>query len=181
MCADSGSVLIAGDDEGRVARVAGALAGVQSVRTFVTTDHESWPTTDVEVVLFLGRATADDPALGALPDDAGRILVLEDADEYDRDHQAAYDRVLLEPLIPDDLRSTVTSLARRVRYGRRLQECAELATRCGRVESNGNGGVMVEPHQLRDEIADAKAEIDSLVAEFSTEDFRQAFQTLAAD
>lgn len=180
MRTDGGTVLIAGASEDRVTRTASHLAGEVAVRTFVPTDDETRPSTDVEVAVILDRNVADDPSLDTLPDDVERVLVFEDG-EYDLDRHESCESVLVEPLAPGDLRSTVTSLARRVRYDRRLRECAELATRHGRVEANGNGGVPTDFPQVPEEIADAKAELDGLVAEFSSEDFRQAFRALAAD
>lgn len=178
MCIDSATVLVAGGSEERVVRVADLLAGALSVRTFVATEGENRSATDVEVVVFADRA-ADPDAVEPLPDDCARVAVFEDSDAFDHDQSAAFDRVLVEPLVPDDFRTTVASLARRVRYDRRLRECAELAARCGRTPESG--GPPTEPPHLCDEIVDAKAELDGLVEEFSREDFRQAFQTLAAD
>lgn len=181
MTADGSTVLVAGVTEDRVGRVANWLAGSLPVRTFVTTGNESRPPIDVDVALFADVASVDDPTLETLPADARRVVIVEDADGYESCLHEEFDRVLVEPFIPDDFRSTVTALARRVRYDRRLRECAELAARCGQLESNGHGQESVEPQQLREQVADAKAELDCMVAEFTSDDFRQAFRALAAD
>ena len=181
MYADSGTVLVAGGSEKRVARIADLLADSLSVRSFVTTDDGDWPTTDVVVVVYVDGIVADHAALETLPEDTAHVAVFESADAFDSVRPATFDCVVIDPAVPDDLPSTVVSLARRVRYDRRLRECAKLAAECGQVESNGNGRSTSEPKQVCEEIADAKAELDGLVAQFTSEDFRQAFQTLAAD
>lgn len=180
MTADGGTVLVAGTTEDRVERVSDWLAGSLPVRTFVTTGGESRPPTDVDVALFADGGSVDDPALETLPA-AARCIIVEDADRYEGSLHEGFDRVLGEPLTPDDFRSTMTALVRRARYDRRLRECAELATRCGQLESDGRGQASAEPQRLRKQVADAKAELDCMVAEFTIDDFRRAFQTLAAD
>lgn len=181
MIADGGTVLVAGATEERVERVADWLDGSLPVRTFVTTGGESRPPTDIDIALFADRGCVEDPTLETLPTDARRVVIVEDADRDEENRHEAFDRVLIEPVAPEEFRATVTALARRVRYDRRLRECAELATRCGRLESNGHERASAEPQRLREQVADAKAELDSMVAEFTTDDFRQAFRALAAD
>lgn len=180
MTGDGPTVLVSGTERDRVSEIASTLDSRFAIRTNVTTDAEGWPTVDEDVVILVGGANWDN-SLGSQPDDAACVVVYEDADNLDGDHSADCDHVLVEPLLADNLESTVASLARRVRYDRRLQECAELATRCGQTESIRDDGTTDEPQKLRKRVEDITAELDGLLAEFSNDDFRQAFRTIAAD
>lgn len=180
MTGDGPTVLVSGTERDRVSEIANTLDSRFAIRTNVTTNGKNWPTVDEDVVILVDGADCD-RSLGSQPDDAACVVVYEDADDVDGGHSAYYDQVLVEPLLSETLDSTVASLARRVRYDRRLQECAELATRCGQAESMRDGGATAETQKLRKRIENMTTELDGLLAEFSNDDFRQAFRTIAAD
>lgn len=180
MTGDGPTVLVSGAERDRVSEIANTLDSRFAIQTNVTTDTGCWPTLDEDVLILVDGPNSD-RTLESHPDDAACVVVYEDAADFDGGNPADYDQVLVEPLLPDSLASTVASLARRVRYDRRLQECADLATRCGRAEVMSDGETVDEARKLRKRVDDVTAELDGLLAEFSSDDFRQAFRTIAAD
>lgn len=178
MTVDGPSVFVSGPPD-RVGEIERTLADQFTVQTCHPID-ERCPTTNVEVVV-LADGTGPEPSPESLPNDAAQIAIFDSDAHFDGDRPAAYDRVLVEPLVADDLESTVESLARRVQYDRRLKECADLATQFGQAEATCDDGTVEETRELRTRVEAVTAELDKLVSEFSSDDFRQAFRAIAAD
>lgn len=178
MTVDGPSVLVSGPPD-RVGEIERTLADQFTVRTYHPAEDRC-PTTDAEVVVY-ADGTGPERSPEPLPNDAAQVAVFEESDDFERERPATYDRVFVEPLVPDDLESTVESLARRVQYDRRLKECADLATQFGQAEATCDDGTVETTCELRKRVEAATAELDRLVSEFSSDDFRQAFRTIAAD
>lgn len=180
MTVDEANVLVVGEDGRRVELLSHWLADTVNITPLVSCVLDGLSVANVDVVLLADAAPAP-KIVTELPADTRTIVVLEEPVDRDQWNDGPYDHVLVEPLNPEQLRETVRSVLRQVRYDRRLRECAKLAAELGRAKITARAEPVDNSIHLRREVASTKAELDDMVAEFTDDDFRHAFQTITAD
>ena len=178
---DGANVLVTGQDENRVSQIIEWINEFPLLRT--TTSDGEMHSSDPDVIVLVDRSSDSRTAVENLQDWTRAVGVFNSEYQRDSPWEASLDCILLEPIDPRDLRSVVGSFARQVCYDQRLRECAKLATQYGQIATDdGNQTLQMNDHgRLRDRISDVRQELADIQAEFTNDDFRQAFERLAAD